>query len=129
MRRLNEWQIVRVRRIADRRNRAMALPAFGLGMTLQQYKKLSEDQRHAAWAAYCRLTSPEAMLPERPNTGPRSKALPQRWERISDEEKRSIGRKLLAIKSELPRGHFGPWLRDESGLTFSQAQRYMRLAK
>lgn len=28
----------------------------------------------------------------------------------------AIGRQLLDIKSRLPHGHFGPWLREQSGL-------------
>ncbi|WP_105007067.1 DUF3102 domain-containing protein [Rhizobium leguminosarum] len=40
-----------------------------------------------------------------------------------------LGRKLLAIKAELPHGHFMPWVRDKSGLSYIKAQRYMRLAR
>jgi hypothetical protein len=128
MRHLNDWQISRIRRITDRQNRSMALPAFSLGMSLQQYKKLSPQHRHAAWEAYCRLTSPEAMLPEG-SSEPQPAPLPRPWERISYNEQRALGRKLLAVKAALPRGHFGPWLRDKSGLSRTQAARYMCLAR
>jgi hypothetical protein len=44
------------------------------------------------------------------------------------KEKTEIGRQLLAKKAALPRGHFGPWLR-ESGLSDQMAHQCMRLAK
>ncbi len=44
------------------------------------------------------------------------------------EEKIEIGRQLIAKKAALPRGHFGPWLR-ESGLGSHLAHQCMRLAK
>jgi hypothetical protein len=128
MRQLNDWQIHRMKRIANKQHRAMALPAFGLGMTIQQFKKLTAEQRHAAWQAYCRLTGPDDMMPEKPQT-PQPKPLPQPWERISEAEQVSMGRKLLAIKENMPHGHFGPWVRDKSGITPTQAARYMGKAR
>jgi hypothetical protein len=44
------------------------------------------------------------------------------------KEKTEIGRQLLAKKAALPRGHFGPWLR-ESGLSSHTAHQCMRLAR
>jgi hypothetical protein len=43
-------------------------------------------------------------------------------------EKIEIGHQLLAKKAALPRGHFGPWLR-ESGLSSHTAHQCMRFAK
>jgi hypothetical protein len=44
------------------------------------------------------------------------------------KEKTEIGRQLIAKKASLPRGHFGPWLR-ESGLSHHMAHQCMRFAK
>jgi hypothetical protein len=44
------------------------------------------------------------------------------------KEKTEIGRQLIAKKAALPRGHFGPWLR-ESGLSDHMAHQCMRFAK
>lgn len=46
----------------------------------------------------------------------------------SDREKIEIGRYLLEVKAKLPRGHFGPWLRDKSGLSDGMAHQCMRRA-
>jgi hypothetical protein len=45
------------------------------------------------------------------------------------KEKTEIGRQLLAKKAELPWGHFGPWLLEQSGLSQHMAHQCMRLAR
>lgn len=39
------------------------------------------------------------------------------------------GRRLLEVKEQLPHGHFRRWVEDKSGITYSQAQRWMKEAK
>ncbi|TGQ79340.1 DUF3102 domain-containing protein [Mesorhizobium sp. M8A.F.Ca.ET.207.01.1.1] len=53
----------------------------------------------------------------------------KRGARLTAGEKIAVGRELLAKKGELPWGHFGPWLRGESGLREQTAHRYMRAAR
>jgi hypothetical protein len=48
---------------------------------------------------------------------------------LDDAERVRIGRRLLALKAELPRGHFGPWLRDRKDISISMAHKLMRLAR
>ncbi len=48
---------------------------------------------------------------------------------LTDEQAIEAGRKLLEVKESLPWGHFGPWIKKESGVSPQTAQRYMRLAK
>jgi|GEM_PF-1686002 len=126
MRQCNEWQTSRIMRMADRRNRAIAWAAFGLGMTLQQFKKLSPDHQRAAREAHHRLCAPDAVAPQRAPQGPR---LPRPGEHVSIEEQIEFGRRLLEVKEQLPRGHFLPWIEDKSGITYSQAQRWMKAAR
>lgn len=45
------------------------------------------------------------------------------------DEKIEIGRQLLAKKAALPRGHFGPWLLEQAGLSQHTAHQCMRFAK
>lgn len=45
------------------------------------------------------------------------------------DERVELGRKLLAVKAELPHGHFGPWLREKSGVSPGMAQKAMQMAK
>lgn len=45
------------------------------------------------------------------------------------EEALERGRKLIEIKSRLPRGEWLPWLQEQSGISYSTAQRYMRMAR
>ena len=128
MRHCNDWQVRRIRRIADPQNRAIAWAAFGLGMTLQQFKKLKPDQQRAAMNAHNRLTSPSACAPASPAV-PRQPRFPRRHERLSEAEMAELGRRLLQVKAGLPRGHFLPWIEEKSGISYGQAQRWMKAAR
>ncbi|WP_244597451.1 DUF3102 domain-containing protein [Rhizobium hidalgonense] len=128
MRPVNNFQMARIKNISDHENREIAFVAFGLGMTIKQFKALPEEQRRAAWDAHSRLCSPAALAPE-PKAQPDRPRLPRRFERVSDDKMIQIGRELIRIKDQLPHGHFGPWLKENSGLSIGQAQRFMRAAK
>ncbi|MBY5338524.1 DUF3102 domain-containing protein [Rhizobium leguminosarum] len=102
--------------------------AFGLGMTVQQFKSLTPEQKRAAWDAHNRLTCPYLM--ERPvEARQQLRRLPRPGEHVPKEKMIELGRELLAIKDKLPHGHFGPWVEEKSGITRSQAQRFMRATK
>ncbi|WP_245260754.1 DUF3102 domain-containing protein [Agrobacterium sp. 10MFCol1.1] len=128
MRHMNAFQMRRALRIADRKNRAIAMAAFGIGLTVQDFKKLSADQQRLIWDAHNRLTAPGAGAPSSPDDGTGGKP-PREWQRLSEAEKASYGRQLLNVKASLPHGHFRRWVEDKSGITYSQAQRYMSAAK
>lgn len=49
--------------------------------------------------------------------------------RLDNVQKIEIGRRLLAIKAELPPGHFGPWLRERPEISLGLARQCMRLVK
>jgi hypothetical protein len=49
--------------------------------------------------------------------------------RLSEDRKLEIGRQLLEAKASLPRGHFGPWLEKQEGLSQGMAHQCMALAK
>lgn len=53
---LNMWQHERVMKIRGP-NRHIAILAFGLGMTLKQFKKLPADKQHEVQRAYSRLVA------------------------------------------------------------------------
>ncbi|TBZ69032.1 DUF3102 domain-containing protein [Rhizobium leguminosarum bv. viciae] len=127
MRPVNNFQMARIKNIANRDNREIAFAAFGLGMTVQQFKALPEEQRRAAWDAHSRLCSPAALAPER-GAQPDRPRLPRPFERVPEEKMIQIGRELIRIKHQLPQGHFGSWVLEQSGLSISQAQRFMRAA-
>lgn len=127
MRHMNEYQVARLRKIKGP-NRAIAPLAFGLGLTFQQFRNLSPEQKRAAQEAHNRLTSPlGTVLADGPV--PDENRLPQPNERVSEERMVQMGRELLEIKKSLPHGHFGPWIRDKSGITETQARRFMEAAK
>lgn len=126
MRHLNNWQIMAIRKMADPKRRAIAELAFGLGMTVRQFQGLSAAHQDAAREAHNRLYCPEAFSPPKPENA--SVRLPQRYERVSDEKMATMGAELLAIKGKLPRGHFRVWVEETSGISCSQAQRFMRAA-
>lgn len=125
MRHCNDWQVSRIKRMPNRRNRSFAWVAFGLGMTLQQFKSLTIEQQRAAFDAHAQLTSSCSIASDKP---PVSTA-PQRWQRLSLEQQVSIGLKLLEVKSRLPRGHFMQWIEVNSGMSYTQALRYIKAAE
>jgi hypothetical protein len=51
MRHLNDWQILRLRKMSKGRNHNIAPMAFGLDMTIQQFKPLAPEQKRLAWHA------------------------------------------------------------------------------
>jgi len=126
MRHLNNFQLVRIRRIANRQNRDIACIAFGLGMTVRQFKGLAEAQQRAARDAHIRLHAPDAMSPRR--EGPAPVRLPRPYERVSAAKAAELGAGLLRMKHKLPHGHFQRWIEEKSGITYSQAQRFIRAA-
>ncbi|WP_237357889.1 DUF3102 domain-containing protein [Rhizobium phaseoli] len=127
MRPVNNFQMARIKNISDRENREIAFAAFGLGMTVKQFKALPEEQRRAAWDAHSRLCSPAALAAES-RAKPDRPRLPRPFERVPEEKMIQIGRELIRIKDQLPHGHFGPWVREQSGLSYKQAQSFMRAA-
>ena len=128
MRHMNDWQVMSLRKMAKGPNRAIAPMAFGLGMTVRQFQKLTEEQKRAAWEAYSRLMEPAGGDPARPAAEQRPR-IPRAWERVSEPRAIELGRELLQIKATLPHGHFGPWVDERSGITRGQAQRFMRAAR
>lgn len=61
MRHLNNWRQERWFRMPRGPNGIIAPAAFGLGMSLQQFKKLPVDRQKAALEAFDRLTTPPPM--------------------------------------------------------------------
>ncbi|KSV76688.1 hypothetical protein N182_24765 [Sinorhizobium sp. GL2] len=53
----NMWQLDRINRIRGP-NKEIAFAAFGLGMTIQQFKKLAPEKQQEARRAYLKITSP-----------------------------------------------------------------------
>jgi hypothetical protein len=125
MRQVNDWQMVRIKSISNRENQQIAFVAFGLGMTIKQFKSLPPDKQLAAWDAHDRLFSPMNFNPVQPSR-PRP---PQPYQRVSADKMVEYGRRLIEVKEQLPHGHFRRWIEDESGITYAQAQRFMRAVK
>jgi len=63
MRHLNDWQSARLNNMA-RARRHISMIAFGLGMTVHQFKQLSPEQQEACRKAFDRLTAPPPMKRE-----------------------------------------------------------------
>ncbi|AWI58631.1 DUF3102 domain-containing protein [Sinorhizobium fredii] len=129
IRHLNMWQIGAMRKCQGA-NRYIAPFAFSAGMTVRQFKTLTPELQEAVRQAYHRLTSPANMVPSpEAQAQQQARRLPRPGEHVSKERMIELGRELLEIKARLPRGHFGPWVEEKSGITYSQAQRFMRAAK
>ncbi|MGV2106997.1 DUF3102 domain-containing protein [Agrobacterium vitis] len=126
MRHLNVWQLERIKRMRPGPDKEIAVIAFGLGSTVRQFKKLPLDQCKAAHDANDRLYAPAPFpSPEIRQRPP----VPRKGEHASIEKKIELGRQLIHMKTQLPRGHFIPWVEEKSGITYGQAQRWMKIAK
>jgi hypothetical protein len=118
----NEWQYGRLGRMRGEK-RHTAVLAFGCGMTVRQFTKLPLDRQQAVHRAYLALMSP----PEPEPADNDAVALPGgHW---SPELKLQVGCWLHHMKETLPRGHFGPWIEKQPGLTRKRALQCMALAK
>ncbi|MDG4898297.1 hypothetical protein P9272_32710 [Mesorhizobium sp. WSM4976] len=118
----NDWQYGRLGRMRGEK-RHIAVLAFGCGMTVRQFAKLPLDRQQAVHRAYLALMSP----PEPEPADNDAMALPGgRW---STELKVKVGCWLMHMKSTLPRGHFGPWVERQPGLSRSMAMQCMALAR
>ncbi|MEY9629056.1 DUF3102 domain-containing protein [Sinorhizobium fredii] len=127
IRHLNMWQIGAMRKCSGA-NRYIAPFAFSAGMTVRQFKRLRPELQDAVRRAYHRLTSPAAIAPpaEARPAGPR---LPRKGEHVPEEKQIELGRRLIEMKKQLPRGHFWLWIEEKSGLCRTAAQRFMRASK
>jgi hypothetical protein len=127
VRHLNAFEIQRLFRV-QKHNRYVAAPAMSAGMTVRMFKALPDAHQRAIMAAYNKLTSPGAIAPEQAAARTQAR-IPAPWDRVPASEQIAMGRKLLAVKDSLPHGHFGPWIDDQSGISRTQAARFMRAAK
>lgn len=127
MRHLNNWQIMAIRKMPNRERRADAELAFGLGMTVRQFRGLSIRHQKAAREAHNRLYSPQVF--NQPKSENATVRLPRPYERVPENRIVALGAELLQMKRELPYGHFQRWVEEEAGITYSQARRFVRAAQ
>ncbi|RWE78103.1 hypothetical protein [Mesorhizobium sp.] len=121
----NEWQYRRLGRMRGEK-RHTAVLAFGCGMTVRQFAKLPPDGQQAVHGAYLALTFPPE--PQRPEPADNdTMVLPAGHWPLAFKIK--VGCRLMHMKETLPRGHFGPWVDKQPGLTSKMAQQCMALAR
>ena len=94
----------------------------------------SVNQRHAlAGAIYWRLCAySEQRMSAKDTASTIKNKVPEigRARSYANREQAiEMGRKLIDIRSRLPRGEWLPWVREQSGLSYGTVQRYMRMAK
>lgn len=105
------------------------IPLGPIMITINQLRG-KVHQRHAlAGAIYLVLAqySQENMSERRSSRGLIRRAFGR--VQLTTDEAIIAGRKLLDMKGSLPRGHFLPWVEKESGISYTTAMKYMRMAK
>lgn len=107
-------------------DRHTAVLAVGLGMTVRQFLKLPGRLQAEAHKAYLALMSPANVAPLADPVPAETRMVPRGH--MSVDLKLEVGRRLLAVKASLPRGHFGPWLDKQEGLSRGMARQCMALA-
>lgn len=78
----NDWQIARIKRIG---NRQIAWVAFGLGMTIRQFKGLPALKQQECWRAHYVLTHP-ANMPQVRGRAFSAAAINRQWVKLSEFE-------------------------------------------
>ncbi|MBB3913882.1 DUF3102 domain-containing protein [Rhizobium fabae] len=106
------------------------IPLGPIMATINQLRGFSHQRHALAGAIYYRLTAFAQECMASQDTAGHIKTKVGRARSHAERDKAiDLGRKLIAIKTELPHGHFGPWVEEKSGITRGQARRYMRLAR
>lgn len=126
MRHLNAWQIHRLRRVrpVDRHDAPIAM---SLGMTLPQFRRgLSPDEQAECRRAWARLMSTDNAGLVAIRQAPRP---PAKGEHVSIERQAELGARLIEVRGKLPRGHFRRWVEEKSGISWSQASRFIKAAQ
>ena len=88
-------------------------------MTSREFEKLPSDKQAEVHQAYLALMSPSNLDRTAGEPAAESRVIPRGH--LVLEQKVAIGQWLIQTKASLPRGHFGPWLEKQKGLTRSMA--------
>ncbi|CAN7510516.1 hypothetical protein [Pararhizobium sp. LjRoot238] len=108
----------RIKKMAPGPNKHLAPFAFGLGMTIRQFKTLPiEKQREAGMPIYASQRRQQSCRLIRWK-GSRVKDFHGPGRGFLRPQMADLGRKLLQVKQELPHGHFRIWVEDKSGITY-----------
>lgn len=107
------------------------IPLGPIMATINQLRGFSHQRHALAGAIYYRLTAfAQERMASQDTAGSIKAKVPEIGKARKDKERAiELGRKLIAIKAQLPHGHFMPWVLEHSGLSYGTVQRYMRLAK
>jgi hypothetical protein len=84
-------------------------------MTVRQFNKLPADKQQEVHNAYLALMSPSNVMPLADPAAADTRVIP--CGHLSIDQKMAIGRWLLHQMVTVPRGHFGPWLEKQEGLS------------
>lgn len=126
MRHLNAWQLRRLMRVKPT-DRYEAPIAMALGMTLQQFRRnLSAEEQQRCCEAWGKLMSPDGAGLGPVRQAPRP---PAKGEHVPIERQAELGARLIEVRRKLPRGHFRRWVEDESGISWTQACRFIKAAR
>ncbi|QND50801.1 hypothetical protein HB779_02035 [Phyllobacterium sp. 628] len=108
------------------------IPLGPIMATISQLRGKVHARFALAGAIYLMLTHYSNQRMAKLDSAPSIKSkLPKQYKgkHLRQVERIRLGRKLIQIKADLPRGHFIPWVKDESGISYGAVQRYMREAK
>jgi len=120
---LDAMQIRKLLRVRGA-DKTIAGAAFAAGMTVARYKKLPAAKQAEVLQAYMRLTAPDNCPAPSAGKEVRKPSLRD----FSYAERIALGSRLIAIKAQLPLGHFGLWCEEKSGLNRHTIRTCMRMA-
>ena len=109
------------------------IPLGPIMATINQLRGFSHQRHALAGAIYYRLCAfSQQRMSCQDTAGTVKNKVPEIGRARSNanrEQATEMGRKLIDIRSRLPRGHWLPWVQEQSGLSYGTVQRYMRMAK
>ncbi|NTG12685.1 DUF3102 domain-containing protein [Agrobacterium rhizogenes] len=109
------------------------IPLGPIMATINQLRGFSHQRHALAGAIYYRLCafSQQRMSSQDTASTVKNKVpeVGRARSRANHAQAIKMGKKLIDIRSRLPRGHWLPWVKEQSGLSYGTVQRYMRMAK
>jgi hypothetical protein len=108
------------------------IPLGPIMATINQLRGFSHQRHALAGAIYYRLcTFSDERLAAQDTASTIKNKVPevgQARRRANAERAIELGKRLIAIRDELPHGHWLPWV-EKSGLSYGTVQRYMKMAR
>lgn len=108
------------------------IPLGPIMATISQLRGKVHARYALAGAIYVVLSNySRERMAEKDSTAFTKARMPEQYKgaHLRREDRIRVGNKLIEMKASLPRGHFLPWVQNESGMSYCRVQKCMREAR